>query len=230
MGQSRGPLLISGALALVFTLAGCGNDRVERLRVEPANPFTGTVKPLEGGVAKTPLGETAEAGLYTVALTTEAPPAVGANRFVARIGQNANATSRDKGHPGLTRPGGRVDTPGSTQPPEAAAASADGPFMVNLALAHSNMEGEGPTVAMKPTGPGTFTGVANIPKDGAWLAQVTVVGSEATSNAFFTVSTDGQMAGVQPRETATSVQRGSGPVQPKPDAVGTWGNGQFGKD
>lgn len=231
MRQSRGPLLAAGAVALAMMVSGCGGGRVERLRVEPANPFTGTVKPLEGGVNKVALGETAAVGPYMVTLTAEGEPKEGQNRFTARVANNPDVKPVPGEKPGVTLPGGRMDTPGSTETPDPAVVATSGaPFMVELSLTRSDWQGEAPTVSLKPEAPGVFSGALEIPKPGGWLAQVTVVGAQGPESAFFTLSTDGKLADIEPLETATSVQSGAERPMPRPGAIGTYGNAQFGSD
>ncbi len=197
MGERITPLLGAGILVLALSLAGCANERVERLQVEPANPFQGPITPLEGGVARTPIGQEAEAGPYRVRLTTQEEPAVGPARFTARVTLNGKPA---------------------------------GDMMVSLALSRSSMEASPPSVNLRRTAPGTYTGTTSIPEEGAWLAQLTVVGQQGTSNAFYALSTDGTQAGLHPTESANTVQTGAGPIEPLPDTPGTWGNGQFGRE
>lgn len=94
-------------IALVLSLIGCADSRVERLRVEPANPFQGPIRPLDGGADRVPLGQAMQAGPYSVRLTADAPPAEGPVRFTALI----TPSGKKMVSVSLSQPAGTSDGP-----------------------------------------------------------------------------------------------------------------------
>ncbi len=148
--------LLAGALALTWTLSGCGNN------AEPTAPTSQTeTAPMSGNMAAsnaavpaaaTP-GTATQAGPFEVTLALDAPePKVGDAQFKATV-------MRD----------GKPVTDAT----------------VKLALTMPQMKMDGPNATLAHTQGGVYAGKANLSMGGSYSAKVSVNASGASGDALY---------------------------------------------
>ncbi len=149
--------LLAGALALTYTLAGCGNNAEPTATTEapPMSgnmdnmPMTNSVEVAKGATPGTPT----MAGPFEVTLSLDAPePKVGDTQFKATI----------------TRDGKPVTD-----------------ATVKLELSMPQMKMGGPSATLAHTENGVYTGTANLGMGGGYSAKVNVSADGATGDAVY---------------------------------------------